>query len=126
MLSAVGSKSPIETSTFYLEYFIDHPMQIQNIFHISKHHLIDTGNNDIIATGDFNLNILTNNTAGKIHLLCSEFALHQSIVEPAHYTATSSFLIDVILVHNQDSLVASGVGDPFLEQELWYHCPIFT
>ena len=86
---------------------------------------IDTGHNDIIATGDFNLNMLTNNTARKIQSLCSEFALHQSIAEPTHYTETSSCLIDLILVHNQDSLVASGVGDPFLEQDLRYHCPIF-
>ena len=86
---------------------------------------IDAGHNDIIATGDFNLNMLTNNTARKIQSLCSEFALHQSIAEPTHYTETSSSLIDLILVHNQDSLVASGVGDPFLEQDLRYHCPIF-
>ena len=86
---------------------------------------IDTGHNDIIASGDFNLNMLTNNKARKIQSLCLEFALHQSIAEPTHYTETSSSLIDLILVHNQDSLVASGVGDPFLEQDLRYHCPIF-
>ena len=86
---------------------------------------IDTEHNNIIATGDFKLNMLTNNTARKIHSLCSEFALHQSIAEPTHYTETSSSLIDLILVHNQDSLVASGVGDPFLEQDLRFHCPIF-
>ena len=91
----------------------------------SRNLAIDTGHNNIIATGDFNLNMLTNNTARKIHSLCSEFALHQSIAEPTHYTETSSSLIDFILVHNQDSLVASGVGDPFLEQDLRYHCPIF-
>ena len=86
---------------------------------------IDTGHNDIVITGDFNLNMLTNNTARKINLLCSEFALHQSIAEPTHYTETSSSLLDLLFVHNQNSLVVSGVGDPFLEQDLRYHCPIF-
>ena len=86
---------------------------------------IDTGYNDIVVTGDFNLNMLSINTARKIHSLCSEFALHQTISEPTHYTEASSSLIDLILVHNKNSLIASGVGDPFLEQDLRYHCPIF-
>ena len=47
--------------------------------------------------------------------------MHQSITEPTHYTERSEpSLIDVILVHNPDSLVASGV-----EQNLRFHCPIF-
>ena len=86
---------------------------------------IDTEHNNIIATGDFNLNMLTNNTSRKIHSLCSEFELHQSIAEPTHYTETSSSLIDLILVHNQDSLVASGVGDPFLENGFAVSLPYF-
>ena len=69
--------------------------------------------------------MLSINTARKIHSLCSEFALHQTISEPTHYTEASSSLIDLILVHNKNSLIASGVGDPFLEQDLRYHCPIF-
>ena len=28
-------------------------------------------------------------------------------------------------MHNSNSLIASGVGDPFLGQDLRYHCPIF-
>ena len=77
-------------------------------------------------TGDFNFNMLTLNTARKINSLCSEFAFHQSIDEPTHFTETSSsFLIDLILVHNSNSLIASGVCDPFLGQDLRYHCPIF-
>lgn len=85
----------------------------------------DTGYNDIIVTGDFNLNMLSNHTARKINSLCAEFAFHQSIDEPTHYTENSSSLIDIVLVHNRDSLISSGVGDPFLGQDTRYHCPIF-
>ena len=88
--------------------------------------VIDTGCNDIVVTGDFNLNMFNNISARKINLLCSDFGMHQSITEPTHYTERSEpSLIDLILVHNPDSLVASGVGDPFLEQNLRFHCPIF-
>ena len=86
---------------------------------------IDTGCNDINVTGDCNLNMLTNNTARKVNLLCSEFSLHQSISETTHFTETSYSLIDLILMHNQDSPVESGVGDSFLEQYLRYHCPVY-
>ena len=86
----------------------------------------DTGCNNIVITGDFNLNMFKNNSARKINLFCSDFGMHQSITEPTHYTERSEpSLIDLILVHNPDSLVASGVGDPFLEQNLRFHCPIF-
>ena len=33
--------------------------------------------------------------------------------------------IDIILVSNKNNLILSGVGDPFLDQELRYHFPIF-
>lgn len=86
---------------------------------------VDTGFNDIIVTGDFNFNMLTPNTARKINSLCSQFALQQSIDEPTHYTETSSSMIDLILVHNPNTLITSGVGEMFLNQALRYHCPVF-
>ena len=86
---------------------------------------VDTGYNDIIVTGDFNFNMLIPNTARKINSLCSQFAFQQSVDEPVHYTEMSSSLIDLILVHNPNALIASGVGDPFLNQALRYHCPVF-
>ena len=51
--------------------------------------------------------------------------LFQSITQLKRFTETSSFLIDVILVSNKEHLVISGVSDPFLHQELRYHCPVF-
>ena len=86
---------------------------------------VDTGYTDIIVTGDFNFNMLSPPTARKINSLCTELALHQAVDEPTHYTESSSSLIDLILVHNQNNLIACGVGDPFLEQTVRYHCPVF-
>ena len=42
----------------------------------------------------------------------------QSIEQPTHYTVTSSSLIDILLVYNKDHLILSGVGDPFLNQDI--------
>ena len=81
---------------------------------------VDTDFNDIIITGAFNFNMLIPNKARKINSLCSQFAFQQSVDEPTHYTETSSSLIDLILVHNPNTLIASGVGDPFLNQALRY------
>ena len=80
----------------------------------SIHLAVDTGINDIIITGDFNLNVLNNPSFQKVQTLCNQFALHQSINEPTHFTEHSSSSIDLILVSNKDHLVLSGVGDPFL------------
>ena len=91
----------------------------------SIHLAVDTGINDIIITGDFNLNVLNNPSFQKVQTLCNQFALHQSINEPTHFTEHSSSSIDLILVSNKDHLVLSGVGDPFLNQEVRYHCPIY-
>ena len=33
--------------------------------------------------------------------------------------------IDIVLVSNKDHLLLSGVGDPFLNQDLRYDCPIY-
>ena len=86
---------------------------------------VDTAISDIIVTGDFNLNILSARTSRKIESLCLQFSFFQSIDQPTHFTENSSSLIDLLLVSNKDHLLLSGVGDPFLNQELRYHCPIY-
>ncbi|MCG7868583.1 MAG: endonuclease/exonuclease/phosphatase family protein [Candidatus Thiodiazotropha taylori] len=86
---------------------------------------VDTAISDIIVTGDFNLNILSARTSRKIESLCLQFSFYQSIDQPTHFTENSSSLIDLLLVSNKDHLLLSGVGDPFLNQELRYHCPIY-
>ena len=86
---------------------------------------VDTGLTDIIITGDLNLNLLNPQTSRKIYSLCTQFSLFQSITQPTHFTENSSSLIDVILVTNKENLILSGVGEPFLNQELRYHCPVY-
>ena len=78
-----------------------------------------------ISQKHFNFNLLSSQTSRKIDSLSSQFAFYQSIDQPTHYTENSASLLDIILVHNKDSLVFSGVGDPFLGQDLRYHCPVF-
>ena len=83
------------------------------------------GISEIIITGDFNLNLLNSQTAKKINSICSQFSFYQSITQPTHFTENSSSLIDILLVTNKTHLIVSGVGDPFLNQEIRYHCPIY-
>ena len=80
------------------------------------------GISDIIITGDFNLTVLNPQTARKIDSVCTQFSLYQFICEPTHFTENSSSLIDILLVNNKTHLIVSGVGDPFLNQEI--HCKV--
>lgn len=86
---------------------------------------VDTCIKDIIITGDFNVNVLNTSSSKYIVSLCQQFNLSQTIREPTHYTETSHSLIDLLLLSNESSLVKSGVADPFLDQDIRYHCPIF-
>ena len=47
------------------------------------------------------------------------------ITEPTNFTENSSSLPDIILVNNKNHVTTSGVGDPFLDQNIRYHCPVF-
>ncbi|MCW4344426.1 MAG: reverse transcriptase domain-containing protein [Candidatus Thiodiazotropha endolucinida] len=85
----------------------------------------DTNMSDIIVTGDFNFNLLNPRTSGKINSLCTQFSFFQTIEQPTHFTEHSSSIIDIILVSSKDNLILSGVGDPFLDQDIRYHCPIY-
>ena len=91
----------------------------------SIHLAVDTGVSDIIVTGDFNFNMLNPQTARKISSFCDQFSFHQMIKDPTHFTENSSSLIDLVLVSDENHVIHCGVGDPFLQQELRYHCPVF-
>ena len=65
-------------------------------------------------------------SSGKINNICRQYDLHQIITEHTHFTERSSSLIDIILTSNPNSILLSGVGDPFLNQAIRYHCPIFS
>ena len=87
---------------------------------------IDTGIPDIIILGDFNLNMLKPATSRSVSNICQQYNLIQIIIEPTYFTETSMSLIDLVLVSSPESILLSGVGDPFLGQETRYHCPIFV
>ncbi len=86
---------------------------------------IDTGISDVVIVGDFNYNVLNPQTNRKVSSICSQFALFQCISSSTHFTEHSESIIDLLFVSNQNSVVISGTGDPFLPQETRYHCPIY-
>lgn len=47
------------------------------------------------------------------------------ITDPTHFTETSNSIIDLFLTSNKIDVLLSGVGEPFLEQNIRYHCPIY-
>ena len=85
----------------------------------------DTGVEDIIIMGDFNLNAFFPPAVRKIDSLCHQFGFTQCITDPTNFTESSSSIIDLLFIKNSDSLISSGVGDPCLSQNIRYHCPIF-
>ena len=87
---------------------------------------VDTGISDIIITGDFNYDMLKPSSSRVVSSLCQQFGLKQIIDEPTHFTENSSSLIDIFLISNDSSLISSGVGDPYLNQNVRYHCPIYS
>ena len=86
---------------------------------------VDTGLQDILITGDFNFNMLNIQSSNKIRDLCNQYSFKQTINDPTHYTEHSSSLLDIILTNNENRLILSGVGDPFLSQDIRYHCPVY-
>ena len=46
-------------------------------------------------------------------------------MEPTHFTEHSSSIIDLTLASNKNNILLSGVGDPFLDQNVRYHCPVY-
>ena len=47
------------------------------------------------------------------------------IVEPTHFTEHSSSIIDLIFASNKNSILLSGLGEPFLDQNIRYHCSVY-
>ena len=61
----------------------------------------------------------------KIKGLCHEYGLSQLISDSTYFTETSQSTIDLILTNNCNDILTSGVGEPFLDQNIHYHCPVF-
>ena len=85
----------------------------------------DTNIQNILLTGDFNLDTLKENSNKKIRDLCQQFNFDQLINAPTHYTENSSSIIDMIFTSNKNNVILSGVGEPFFEQNIRYHCPVY-
>ena len=79
---------------------------------------------DIIITGDFNINMNSNNN--KIMELIKQYNLKQLINEPTNFTENSASLIDLILVRNKSNILTSGVIDCFLPNQTRYPCPVLA
>ena len=47
------------------------------------------------------------------------------VYHTTHFTENSFSLIVLLLVSNKDRIIVSGVGDPFLRQDIRYYCPVF-
>ena len=69
--------------------------------------------------------MLNSQTSSKIKSICEQFTFTQTINAPSHFTEHTSSLIDSILTNNENHLLFTEVGYPFLKQEVRYHCPIF-
>ena len=67
-------------------------------------HAFETKIPNILITGDFNLNILKDNSSRNVRDLCQQFNFEQIINEPTHFTENSFSLIDLILTSNTISL----------------------
>ena len=78
----------------------------------------DSNINGVFITGDFNLDTLKNTSNQKISAICQQFGVTQMIVEPTHFTEHSSSIIDLIFMSNKNSILLSGVGEPFLDQNV--------
>ena len=85
----------------------------------------DSNAHEIIITGDFNLDMLETTTYRKVLDICQHYNLTQLISEPTHFTENSSSIIDLFFMSREDSVLLSGVGEPILDLNIRYHCPIY-
>lgn len=85
----------------------------------------DTGITDVIVTGDMNLDMSKQTSASKINNIAQQYSLTQVIDQPTHFTENSSSLIDIFLTSSDIEVALSGVGDPFLDQNVRFHCPTY-
>ena len=86
---------------------------------------LDSNIKDVFITGDFNLDTLKATTDKNNCNICQYFNLDQLIVESVHFTENTSSIIDIDFTSNKGNILSSGVGDPFLEQNVRYHCPVY-
>ena len=57
--------------------------------------------------------------------VCKHSSINQVNIELTHFTTHSSSIIDLMFTSNESSILLSGVDDPFLDQNIRYHCPVY-
>lgn len=60
----------------------------------------------------------------KLKELINQYSLQQVTTEATHFTENSSSLIDLFLIRNPKNVLYSGVIDPFIPDQVRYHCPV--
>ena len=58
--------------------------------------------------------------------LFQQFSLQLLITDPTHYTEITSSTIDLIFTVNSNNILLSGICEPFLEQNVRYHSPVYA
>ena len=66
---------------------------------------------------------MLSNENNRVKDLMQLYRLKQLIKEATHYTEHSASLIDLIMVRNESNILTSGVADPFISDQIRYHCP---
>ena len=69
--------------------------------------------NNILVTGDFNINI-NSNPSNRISRLIVSLNSEQLINSPTYFTERSSSLIDLMLIKHSTQIMSSFVADPFV------------
>ena len=103
------------------------PDSLNYTFDLIEHSIdlaVDTGINAIVVLGDFNEDQLKpqNNKMSNIFV---KYNMIQFINEPTHFTENSSSCIDLISSTDPNVIDLIHVGQPFLNVNVRYHCPIY-
>ena len=77
---------------------------------------------NILITGDFNLDMFKQNSSRKVS---QYFGLENLKSEPTHFTENSSSLVDLFLTSNKNNVLLSGVGEPIFGQNIRFYCPVY-
>ena len=95
-----------------------------NFIALSIERAKNTGIENILITGDFTCNQLTQG-GSKISDIALSYGLSQIIQDATHFTQTSQSLLDLIMVSSVNFIITSGVGDNILPCRVKYHCPVY-
>ena len=124
-LEAVWMEVNVRTKKVLIGGFYGPPYSSADYFHLISESLDrahNTNINDIIIVGDFNYNMLSNEN-NRVKDLMRLYGLKQLIKEATHYTEYSTSFIDLIMVRNESNILTNGVADPFISDQIRYHCP---